>query len=240
MLKKILLSSIGATATAAAMMFFLDPKRGRRRRALVRDKTFHFTRDAGTSLGRASRDLGNRTRGVAATTWSCVRPHASPDDDVLAERVRSKLGRVVSHPRAIEVSVRDGIVALRGDIVQSEVPHVMRRIYSVPDVKDVRNEMRTHRNEADFPGFPIARHGGDGGFRRAHLPGVRLALGAAGGAMAVVGSIYQSRHTHPVLGKVLSGAGVSLLGTEVMNSGVASLLRKDEYLTTKLRKFVIW
>ncbi len=227
MRKDILVSSIGAAGTAAALMFFLDPKRGRRRRAFVRDKALHLTRGAGVSLGRAGRDLGNRTWGVATDAWSRVRPHESADDKVLAERVRSKIGRVVSHPNAIEVSARDGMVTLRGDIMQKEVPRLMRRVYSVRDVTEIRNEMRTHSNTGDIPGFAIAGHSGNGGFaRHAQLPGVRLALGAAGGAMAVVGTVYQSRHTHPVLGKVLSSAGVSLLGTEVMNTGVSQLTHK--------------
>lgn len=227
MRKNILISSIGAAGTAAALMFFLDPKRGRRRRAFVRDKALHLTKDTRASLGRAGRDLGNRTRGLAAGTWSLVCPHASADDEVLAERVRSTVGRTVHYPRAIDVSARDGMVTLRGDVVQSELPHLMRRVYSVRDVKDVRNEMRVHTDGGDIPGFHIGSHGGNGGsFRRGQTPAVRLALEVAGGAMAIVGTLYQSRHTHPVLGKVLSSAGVSLLGTEVLNSGVSQLTQR--------------
>ncbi|HTU36134.1 MAG TPA: BON domain-containing protein [Candidatus Acidoferrum sp.] len=227
MRKNILISSIGAAGTAAALMFFLDPKRGRRRRALVRDKALHLTKGAGVSLGRAGRDLGNRSWGLAAGTWSLVRPHDSTDDEVLAERVRSRIGRIVRHTRAIEISARDGVITLAGDIAQSEVPHVMRRVYSVRGVKDVHNQMRIHQNERDVPGFSIAERAGNGGFlRRGQAPGIRLALGAAGGALAVVGSLYRSRHTHPVLGKVLSSAGISLLGTEVMDSGVSQLTHR--------------
>lgn len=224
MRKDILASSIGTAGTAAALMFFLDPKRGSRRRALVRDKMSHLAKDTGRSLSKAGRDLGNRTRGVAAETWSWARPHQAAEDEVLEERVRSKIGRCVSQPNAIEVSARNGMIILRGDIVESEVRKLMSSAYSVRDVKGVRNEMRTHNNESEIPGFPIARHGGNGGFlKRAQVPGVRLALGAAGGALTAIGSLYRARRTHPVLGKVLSSAGVGLLGTELMNTGVSQL-----------------
>jgi CBS domain-containing protein len=52
----------------AAMMFLLDPNRGRRRRALMRDKlvrSAHATTDA---LQGVSRDLGNRMTGADALT----------------------------------------------------------------------------------------------------------------------------------------------------------------------------
>lgn len=224
MRKNVLASSIGAAGTAVALTFFLDPKRGRRRRALVRDKMSHLAKDTGRSLGKAGRDLGNRTRGVAAETWSWARPHQVAEDEVLEERIRSKIGRCVSQPNAIEVSARNGMITLRGDIVESEMRKLMSRVYSVRDVKNVRNEMRPHDDEREIPGFPIARHGGNGGFlRRTQVPGMRLALGAAGGALTVVGSLYRSRR-HPVLGKVLSSAGVGLLGTEIMNKGVGQLI----------------
>ncbi len=52
----------------AGVMFMLDPASGRRRRALVRDKTTSTVNGAADVVRRRTRDLANRTRGAAAST----------------------------------------------------------------------------------------------------------------------------------------------------------------------------
>ena len=42
---------LGGIGIGAALMYLLDPDRGRRRRALVRDKAVHFARVSGDRLG---------------------------------------------------------------------------------------------------------------------------------------------------------------------------------------------
>jgi hypothetical protein len=51
-----------------ALMYLLDPQQGRRRRALLRDKLIKASNDASDAIGRTSRDLSNRVRGVIAET----------------------------------------------------------------------------------------------------------------------------------------------------------------------------
>lgn len=50
----------------AGLMYFLDPDRGRRRRAFVRDKANHLLHTTEAFAGTTRRDLSNRTRGVIA------------------------------------------------------------------------------------------------------------------------------------------------------------------------------
>jgi len=50
----------------AGLMYLLDPERGRRRRALLRDKCVSLSSQTGDALGRTARHLGNRAQGVAA------------------------------------------------------------------------------------------------------------------------------------------------------------------------------
>jgi hypothetical protein len=127
----------------AGTMFMLDPARGARRRALVRDKLVwvaHKTRDA---AGATSRDLGNRLSGTMAETrarWS----DQTPDDWTLCERVRAELGRVSAHPRAICVSAQDGTVTLSGDVLESEGGAVSRAVRRVRGVKEVVDRMERH------------------------------------------------------------------------------------------------
>jgi uncharacterized membrane protein len=57
---------LGAAGIGAALMYFLDPDRGARRRALVRDKVKHAAHVTSDSANTARRDIANRTRGVIA------------------------------------------------------------------------------------------------------------------------------------------------------------------------------
>ncbi len=197
--------TIGA---GAALMYFFDPDRGNRRRAQVRDKAQSLAKDSNLWVRKAGRDLGNRARGFAAETRSRFWRQA-PSDEVLTERVRSKLGRYTSHPAAIDVSVKDGIVTLRGDMLQSEVRDVVSCVYSMRDVADVHNQLTTH---ADSAGVPALR--GDGS-RQTHAmrprrsPAARLILGATAGALAVYGVT-----SHRRLGRTLGALGLGLLTTQ--------------------------
>src|SRR5947208_389603 len=93
----------------AGLMYFLDPRLGRRRRALLGDKITRAFHEAGDALCVAGRDLGHRAQGLAAETRSLV-AGGDVTDTQLAQRVRSKIGRYVSHPGSIEVAVNNGRV----------------------------------------------------------------------------------------------------------------------------------
>ena len=95
---------LAGAAVGAAVAYMLDPDRGGRRRALVRDKIIRGAHVTGRALDATARDIANRSRGLASATrtrWS----GEAVDDWRLVERVRAKLGRVCSHPRAIDVDV---------------------------------------------------------------------------------------------------------------------------------------
>ena len=72
-------SSPGGKATAlltglgigAALMYVLDPERGKRRRALVRDKAVSLANQTGRAVAKKSRDLSNRAKGMAS--WAAGR-----------------------------------------------------------------------------------------------------------------------------------------------------------------------
>jgi hypothetical protein len=216
--QKLLTLSLGVAGIGAAAMYFLDPDRGNRRRSFVRDKTVSVAKRTGTLFGRASRELGNRTAGAFAETKSRWGTDMA-DDDVLAERIRSKMGRATSHPSAIDVRVRDGRVTLGGDVLQSEFSDLMSCVYSVRGVKDVENKVRTHSSASGFPSLQGAgreRRAGARGWTRS--PGIRLALGATGGALALYGM-----RKHSAAGRVLGAVGVGLLSSELTNTGFSQL-----------------
>jgi hypothetical protein len=127
----------------AGLMFLLDPQQGRRRRATMRDQASRLYHDVEDLVKDAACDISHRARGFVAE----IRAYASPqniDDDVLIERIRSRLGRVVSHPRAIEVRARQGKVSLAGHIPQEEVSQLLACARSVPGVHQVENRLEVH------------------------------------------------------------------------------------------------
>jgi len=54
----------------AGLMFLLDPQMGKRRRAVLRDKTFSVTHHASAAIDRTARDLRNRTYGTVVSIRS--------------------------------------------------------------------------------------------------------------------------------------------------------------------------
>lgn len=132
----------------AALMFMLDPDRGGRRRALVRDKSVKLLRRGSREIYDRGADLRNRIAGAAAETRGRLKD--SPTNHQLEQRVRAELGHHVEHSRAIEVVADDGFVTLRGDVLRVELNDVLDTVRSVRGVRDVRSEMQVRNTPADI------------------------------------------------------------------------------------------
>jgi BON domain len=78
---------------------------------------------------------------------------ASPlvPDEVLAERVRWRLGRYVARPRAIVVMACQGHVTLSGPIPDREVDDLVAAIGRIPGVRSVENRLTILPEPADEP-----------------------------------------------------------------------------------------
>jgi gas vesicle protein len=185
---------IGA-GIGGASMFLLDPDRGARRRALVRDKAVRATRKTRETAGVARRDLNNRLSGLQ----SRVRARFSDetvDDEIVAERVRAALGHVTSHPRAICANVTGGLVTLTGDVLEAEAPAIVSGVAAVRGVEGVQDEMRTH---ASPDGTPALQGGSEpssqwtGWVRGRWSPTAILTAGAGVAAGAVLIAAARAR-----------------------------------------------
>jgi osmotically-inducible protein OsmY len=141
---------VGGLGLGAALMYILDPDRGKRRRALIRDKVEAAGNKLSDTTDRMQRDLRNRAYGVVAEAKSIFR-HDEVTDDVLVDRVRSRLGRIPVHIGAFDVTARDGVVTLRGQIVADELPRVLRAARFVRGVKEIDNQFEVHERA---PGVP--------------------------------------------------------------------------------------
>ena len=127
----------------AGVMYMLDPDRGKRRRALVRDQMIHVSNTSREALRKASRDLRNRAVGVVAETKALFGDEHVPDP-VLVDRVRARLGRYPVHHRTIQIDAEDGIVTLSGETLTKEVDIIIDAVTSVRGIKDVVNNLAAH------------------------------------------------------------------------------------------------
>jgi hypothetical protein len=143
-------SLLSGMAVGAALVYVLDPDRGGRRRALVRDKVVRGSRLTGEAVDATLRDMQNRARGVAAVARGRLR-REEVDDTRLLERVRAKLGRVCSHPHAIDVEVQDGEATLRGPALADEVKALLTAAASVRGVHSVVNDLEPHDSPDGIP-----------------------------------------------------------------------------------------
>ncbi|HEV7137004.1 MAG TPA: BON domain-containing protein, partial [Steroidobacteraceae bacterium] len=127
---------LSAAAAGAVSMYLLDPDHGRRRRAVMRDRLASSMSRLDDARSVASRDLRNRARGVAHEVRSRF-TQEEVSDEILCERVRSRLGWAVSHPGAIEVSALSGRVTLSGAVLEREYVRLLRSVWAVRGVADV-------------------------------------------------------------------------------------------------------
>jgi hypothetical protein len=214
------LSVLGTIGLGAGLMFFLDPQRGRRRRSLVRDKVMHTFREAEDVLGKSVRDLNNRTTGLVAEARHLLRTEVI-SEETLAARIRSRLGHLVAHPRAIEIEVDKGHVVLTGHILIDEVEDALAGISSVRGVTGVENRLSVH-TLPDIPGLQGRNKGSDEHYIRMQKqwpPGTRLLAGVAGGAMALYGSRRRS-----ALGLTLGSLGIGILTRVITNQEIRELI----------------
>jgi hypothetical protein len=130
---------VGA-ALGAGLMALLDPARGGRRRALIRDKATHAAHRVGNAAGKTWRDLSHRAAGIAAEVRRIAR-RERVSDEVLVERVRSKIGHLVSHPASIDVSAKEGEVTLGGPVVQGELDGLLHGVRGVRGVTRLEDHL---------------------------------------------------------------------------------------------------
>jgi hypothetical protein len=148
---------LSGAALGASAMYLLDPRAGARRRALIRDQMTRATHKTGDALDALGRDAANRARGIAAETRSRLRSDSTAARK-LQGRVRSELGRVVSHPRAVDVYVSaDGCVCLTGPVLMDEADSAVSTVQSVKGVKEVDDRLERYGSSESVPALQGGR-----------------------------------------------------------------------------------
>ena len=219
------LTLVSAAGMGAVLMYLFDPDRGKRRRALLRNKAVHISRTADDVAGKTRRDIRNHLRGAVAKLESVFMDSGPLSNDVLEARVRSKLGRVVSHPKAIEVKAVEGLIILSGPILAAEVHPLLESVIGIHGVKNIENNLEEHEQPGDIPALQGGRPRGGQGFgplKTNWSPTTRLVATAAGGALVIYGARRRS-----VTGSLMSSVGLGILTRSLTNFETSRLLGFD-------------
>ncbi len=182
-----LLTGLGLGA-GAGLMYLLDPDRGRRRRAMLRDKAASTARQLERGWSRTLRDLDHRAHGLAAQARAVVQPGSAVPDGVLESRVHTEIGRVVSHPGAVYVSCENGKVVLAGLVLKAEAERLrtaVRHVKGVEKVTDWLCEAETPEHISSLQGG-VPRMGRRPDWLQPYWsPATRLLAGAAGAGLTL-------------------------------------------------------
>jgi len=227
------LSGLGV---GAGLMYLMDPALGRRRRALMYDQAQHAWHDVEQAASVLERDLSQRAQGLVAESRAAFGADEA-DDRVIAERVRSKIGRVVAHPKAIEVTAHNGRVILRGPILAGEVGRLIAAVGGVRGVSEIENRLDVHEHAGNIAALQGGRQrpGQRWEVMQANWsPTTRLMVGAAGAAMVGYG-MTQKFPTACVIGTVglglMARAGANMEMTRLLGIGGRRAVEVQKTLT---------
>ena len=227
-------------ALGGIAMYLFDPEKGRRRRALIRDQAVKTSTDMRDFVDKGTRDLRNRGTAASGRLRSRARSlltRGKASDDVVAERVRARMGRYIAHPGAIEVTAQDGQVTLAGSILSHEREDLIQGIAAVPGVRDVTDRLTVYETAR---GISELQGGRERPGERSELlqnnwaPGTRLITGAAGTGITLYGLMRSNRFA----GFVALASGVALLARTVSNKPLREVAGLHGYRAVDIQKSI--
>ena len=206
---------IGGAGLGAAVMYFFDPARGRRRRAWLGDQMIHLARRTSNAADVTSRDIAHRTRGIAAALSARARDE-DVTDPVLVARVRAELGLLVRHAHRITVTSNNRCVTLRGPIQADELYRLLDRVASVPGVAHVEDRLEMHgMDAAGMPPEPLPPGELPDLLQEHWSPASRLLAGTLGGGLAIGGLLRRDALGGTIglllVGRALTGLSLARL-----------------------------
>ena len=190
-------------------MFLLDPSRGRRRRAIIRDKATSYAGSSAEMVRKTTQDLRHRATGAYAATKSRLHRESGIPEQKLIGRIRSKMGRCLSNPHAVQVTANAGHVTLSGSVLAGEVQELIKCVRALPGVQSIDNFLEVHDPSDNHPSLQGNRGShANGGWG----PTMRLLSGAVGGGMMLYGLRSRS-----AVGKASASVGLGLLTRGLTN-----------------------
>jgi uncharacterized membrane protein len=223
-----------AALLAAGSMYWLDPASGRRRRSLLRGRVARAARCTRHGLDVGLRDLAHRLLGMVARISSSLAAGAT-SDDVLNERIRSALGRAVSHPRSIEVSSKDGAVVLTGIVLEHEQARLRRAVRAVRGVKQMEDRVTAYKSADHISALQGGRHlpSRNPVIPDNWSPAARLLASTAGCALMICGARQRG-----MIGALATLTGSSLILRSTVNEPFDRLAGRDERQAIHIQKTI--
>jgi hypothetical protein len=135
-------AAAGGLALGALLEYFLDPRTGRRRRHIARDRALSQLRRGERRAAVRARRAESHAVGVARRTINARRRQAEAFDDLtLAQKVESQLHRRAGIPKGqVSVNAEDGVVFLRGVLEhQDDIERVADAAWRIAGVRAVEN-----------------------------------------------------------------------------------------------------
>lgn len=128
-----------AGAAGAAGAYFLDPERGRTRRAKLTGQLGHATRRFRHRAGARGRYAVGRVEGVAARAVGKGRPEPTSDQE-LTDLVKAAIARADVPDRQVVVDCASGVVTLRGQVhLAAHGDELRAAVAAIPGVREVRS-----------------------------------------------------------------------------------------------------
>jgi CBS domain-containing protein/osmotically-inducible protein OsmY len=192
----------------AGLMYLLDPLRGSTRRSALQKRTTGLYNSSGEALGSKSRHIKNRAAGIVASAKSLMNTSEDVTDEKLVSRIRSRIGRYVSHARAVQVTANEGNVILSGPILADEVPELLDCVNAIPGVKSVESRLEVHETAGSHPSLQGGRDVHNYERTKAGWsPATRLIAGLAGGGLLLYGLRARSGKAAGVNYREMAGMG---------------------------------
>jgi hypothetical protein len=132
--------ALGSLALGAGLWYLFDPNQGPGRRSWLMNKSGRILRETGTFLRTTGRYVSDKMQGVVAEGRTHLMNPPVPDEK-LTEHVRAKLGHWVDHAGAVDVTVVNGHVTLRGTLPATEIQKVCNGVLGLRGVTDIDNQL---------------------------------------------------------------------------------------------------
>ena len=215
-------TALTALGLGAGIAYFFDPKQGENRREVLRERANDLVHQLDESIYTVVEDSRDKTRGMLSE-WTAKLSSQDNPDWVLAERVRSALGRLTPHSRSVRVRAEDGRIHLNGSVLKEERDTILQAASRTRGVGEVIDELEVFYSPEEMVAFQNdmsaktqdgPRWGGQ------HLsPATRL-LSSVGGSLLTLYGLKRKG----LAGPVLSTAGLLLTARGMTNLDTNSLL----------------
>jgi hypothetical protein len=144
------LTLLAWAAIGAAIAYFVDPDRGRARRARTRDQLAGAVRRSGRRAERLGRRVGADLYGVTQKVQHPRTEQKDYTDETLAEKVKTDLYRDPEIDRnKVLVNVENGVVVLRGEAQSpDQIKSLKRLVLGISGVEGVESLLRLPKTPA--------------------------------------------------------------------------------------------